>query len=58
MLGIFKKKTARQKLEEKYQKLAAEAYKLSHTDRKQSDLKQAEAEKVMLEIVKIDQTAL
>ena len=50
MLGLFKRKTARQKLETKYQKLLKEAYTLSTTDRKASDQKQAEAAEVLKEI--------
>ncbi len=44
MFGIFKDKKA--KLEQKYQRLLKEAYELSHSNRKLSDLKTAEAELV------------
>ncbi|EAY30663.1 Lacal_2735 family protein [Microscilla marina] len=50
MLGIFKKKTAKQKLEAKYQKLLKEAYDLSTTNRMASDQKQAEAAEVLKQI--------
>lgn len=50
MFGIFKKKTEAEKLEERYQKLIKEAYTLSTTNRKASDLKQAEADDVLKQI--------
>jgi len=46
MFGIFKKKSEK----EKYQKLVAEAHKLSHQDRKAGDAKLAEAEEVAKKI--------
>ncbi|MEN0047199.1 MAG: Lacal_2735 family protein [Bacteroidota bacterium] len=50
MFGLFKKKSQRDKLMEKYNKLTEEAYRLSHTDRKASDLKTAEAQEVLKEL--------
>ena len=50
MFGLFKKKTETQKLEEEYKRLLEEAFRLSKTDRKASDRKQAEAEAVMAKI--------
>lgn len=50
MFGLFKKKTPLEKLQEKYNKLTEEAYKLSKTDRKASDAKQAEANEVLKQI--------
>ena len=50
MFGLFKKKTEKQKLEEKYQRLIKEAYDLSTVNRMQSDLKSAEAQDVLKEI--------
>ena len=47
MFGLFKKKTPLEKLQEKYNKLTEEAFKLSKIDRKASDAKQAEAEEVL-----------
>lgn len=47
MFGLFKRKTPLEKLQEKYNKLTEEAYKLSKIDRKASDAKQAEAEEVL-----------
>lgn len=53
MLGLFKKKSEKEKLQEKYRKLTAEAYRLSHTNRKLGDEKLAEAEDVMQQISKL-----
>ncbi len=50
MFGLFKKKSKREVLTKKYQKLMEESYKLSHTNRKASDDITAEAEEVMKEI--------
>ena len=41
-MGWFKKKTEEEKLIEQYDKLVKEAHRLSHSDRKASDAKQAE----------------
>ncbi|MEM1257985.1 MAG: Lacal_2735 family protein [Bacteroidota bacterium] len=49
-MGWFKRKTEKQKLQDKYVKLMAEAHKLSTTNRKLSDEKVAEAEEVMKKI--------
>lgn len=49
-MGWFSKKSEKQKLQEQYQKLVDQAYKLSHTDRKASDMKNAEAEEVLKKI--------
>lgn len=46
----FKKKTEKEKLQSKYEKLIAEAYKLSHSNRKASDLKTAEADEILKKI--------
>ena len=43
MLGIFKKKSELEKLEEKHAKLLEEAYALSKSDRSAADRKTAEA---------------
>ena len=50
MFGFFKKKTPIDILNEKYQKLMEESFKLSKTDRKAADAKVAEAELVLKEI--------
>ncbi|MEQ8849264.1 Lacal_2735 family protein [Botrimarina sp.] len=48
MFGFFGNKKA--KLEHRYNRLMEEAYRLSHTDRKASDQKHAEAAQVMEQI--------
>lgn len=55
MFGLFKKKTAAEKLQEQYQKLLKEAHSLSHSNRKAADAKMAEAEEVMNQIVALSQ---
>ena len=47
MFGFFKKKTKKEKLQLEYQKLLKEAYNLSKIDRKKSDLKTFEANKIL-----------
>jgi len=51
MFGLFKSK--KQKLNAKYKKLLKEAFGLSTINRRQSDLKYAEADAVMNEIEKL-----
>ena len=51
MLGLFKKKTEKEKLEEKHIKLLEESFKLSKSNRSLSDQKQMEAEEVMKKIL-------
>lgn len=46
----FGKNNGVKKLEKKYQKLMEESYRLSHSDRKKADLKQAEANEVLMKI--------
>ena len=48
MFGLFVSKT--KKLEKTYARLLEEAHRLSHTDRKASDLKTAEAEDVLMQL--------
>lgn len=50
MFGLFKKKSEKEKLYEKYQKLTQEAFKLSTSNRKLSDQKMVEAEEIMKKI--------
>ena len=50
MFGLFKKKSKKDILNKQYKKLMEESYQLSHTDRKTSDLKRAEAEEILKEI--------
>jgi len=53
-MGLFKRKSEKEKLQAKYEKLIAEAYKLSHSDRKASDLKTAEADELIKKIESMD----
>jgi hypothetical protein len=53
MFGLFKKKTEIEKLNEKYDKLMKESFDLSKINRKASDEKYAEADKIMKEIEKL-----
>jgi len=50
MFGLFKKKSRKEVLEKKYRQLMEEYHRLSHTDRKASDAKYAEANEVMEEL--------
>jgi hypothetical protein len=54
MFGLFKKKTEKEKLQEKYQGLQKEAFDLSSSNRKLSDQKAFEAEEVMKQLEKLD----
>ena len=53
MLGLFKKKTEKEKLQLQYQNLLKEAHRLSATNRKLSDQKVFEAEEVMKRLDKL-----
>ena len=46
MFGLFKKKSEKEKLAEKYNKLMQEAFELSKVNRTQSDKKYAEADAI------------
>lgn len=50
MFGLFKKKSEKEKLQEQYKKIMAESHRLSKIDRKASDAKYAEAEKLIEKI--------
>ncbi|WP_430411779.1 Lacal_2735 family protein [Kordia sp.] len=50
MLGLFKKKSEKEKLYNQYSKLTKQAFDLSSSNRKLSDQKTAEAEAVMKQI--------
>lgn len=54
MFGFFKKKTEKEKLQEKYDKLMKQAFELSRTDRKAGDRKYAEADAVLKELEALD----
>lgn len=53
MFSLFKQKTEKEKLNKKYAKLLKEAFELSKFNRKESDNKYAEAEKIMKQIEKL-----
>ena len=53
MFGIFKKKTKKEKLLELYNKKKEQAFKLSRTNRKESDKLEKEANDILIEIDKI-----
>jgi hypothetical protein len=50
MFSLFKKKSEREKLQERYKKLMAEAHQLSTSNRKAADLKYAEADALAKQI--------
>ena len=54
MFGLFKKKSQKEKLEETYDKLIKESYKLSTVNRTASDAKAVEADAILKEIEKLD----
>ena len=49
-MGIFSKKSPKEKLQKKYEKLMKESYNLSKSNRKASDEKVAEAEEILKQI--------
>lgn len=54
MFKLFKKKSEKDQLLEKYDKLIEESYRLSKIDRAKSDLKAAEADELMKRIEAMD----
>jgi hypothetical protein len=50
MFGLFKKKSRTEQLMKEYRTLLSEAHGLSTTNRRQSDSKYAEADKLLKEI--------
>ncbi|MFD0861787.1 Lacal_2735 family protein [Sungkyunkwania multivorans] len=50
MFGLFKKKSEKEQLQEKYQKLMADAHRLSQTNRKLGDEKYYEADQIAKKI--------
>ncbi len=50
MFGLFKKKSEVEKLNEKYQKLMEESFRLSTSNRTASDQKAQEANEVLMQI--------
>jgi len=54
MFGLFGQKSKKKSLEKKYQSLLQEAYRLSTINRKASDEKTAEADRILKEIEKLE----
>ncbi len=54
MFGLFNKKSKKEKLLKKYNKIKEQAFKLSRTNRKESDKLEKEANDILLEIEKLD----
>lgn len=55
MFGLFKKKSKSEKLQDKYESLMEDAYKLSKINRTRSDQKIFEAEEIAIKIEKLKQ---
>ena len=53
MFGLFKKKSKKDKLIELYNKKKEQAFKLSRTDRKESDRLEKEANDILIELDKL-----
>ena len=53
MFGLFKKKSKKEKLQELYNKKKEQAFKLSRTNRKESDKLEKEANDILIKIEKI-----
>jgi hypothetical protein len=54
MFGLFKKKSAKEKLEDQYDTLIKKSYDLSHTNRAESDKIAAEAQAVLEQIKNLE----
>ena len=50
MFGLFKKKSKKEKLQDLYNKKKEQAFKLSRTNRKESDKLEKEANDILIEI--------
>ncbi|QOD62019.1 Lacal_2735 family protein [Polaribacter haliotis] len=57
MFGLFKKKSAVEKLQEKYKKLMEEGFKLQSINRSDSDQKYLEADNLLKEIEKLKENS-
>ena len=53
MFGFFKKKSKKEKLQDLYNKKKEQAFKISKTNRKESDKLEKEANDILIEIDKI-----
>jgi len=58
MFGIFKKKSALEKLEDQYQKKMKEGYKLQSINRRDSDQKYLEAQEILDQIERLEKREL
>jgi len=54
MFGLFKKQSPKEKLMKQYQELLQQAYQLSHSNRRASDQKTAEAEALLRKIEELN----
>ena len=54
MLGLFKKKTQKEVLLDKYNKLMKESHRLSTINRAEADRKYAEAEELLKEVDQLE----
>lgn len=54
MFNLFKRKTEKEKLQERYKKCFEEAYRLSTINRSASDAKTAEANEILKEMEKLN----
>jgi len=52
-MGIFSRKSPKEKLQKQYEKLMKESYNLSKSNRQASDRKVAEAEEVLKQIAEL-----
>ena len=57
MFGLFKKKSRLDKLQDDYRKLLEESFKLSKTNRQESDKRQAEAQAILDQIEVLQKSA-
>ena len=53
MFGLFKKKSKKEQLLDKYNKIKEQAFKMSRINRKESDKLEKEANDILIEIEKI-----
>ena len=58
MFGFFKKKSKKERLLEKYNKLLKESYKLSSINRKDSDSKMFEANEILKKIEEVKENEI
>ena len=58
MFGIFKKKSALEKLEDQYQKKMKEGYELQSINRRDSDQKYLEAQEILDQIERLEKRQL